>query len=316
MGEVHPSITKMLPEGVSDGSVDVGGGRSFSYRAFGAADGHPLIALHGTPGSRLKFAAADKVARAVGIRVIAPDRWGYAATSQHPAPSLARFAEDLGRFAERLGVERFSLLGVSGGGPFASAVAAELPERIVSLALAAPVGPIAGEVDDEITPFHRFCFGALAQRRLAVALVFQAFRGVLGVAPGLGIRMAMLRFATSDRHVLRRTDMATQLGETFQEGLRLGVSGPVTDLALFGRPWEIDLGRAHVPARLWIGTADRNVPCSAARRLARRLPRCDLVEIDGQGHLWIADHYHIVLAWIAAQVRAELPAQLNSRPGY
>jgi len=247
---------KPLPVGVMDGLVDVGGGRSFSYRAFGAETGYPLIALHGTPGSRLKFLAADSVARSLGIRVIAPDRWGYAATSAHPAPSLAGFAEDLVRFADRLGLERFSLLGVSGGGPYASAVAAELPDRVVSLALVAAVGPIAGEEDDEISPFHRFCFGALARRSSAVALVFRAFRAVLRVSPTIGMRMAMLRVAASDREVLRCESVAIRLGETFLEGLRPGVVGPVTDLALFGRPWDIDLRRASIPARLWMGSVD------------------------------------------------------------
>jgi pimeloyl-ACP methyl ester carboxylesterase len=232
----------------------------------------------------------------------------------HPAPSLASFAEDLGRFADRLGLGRFSLLGVSGGGPFATAVAAELPERVVSLALAAPVGPIAGEPDDEITPFHRFCFGALAQRPATVALVFRAFRAVLDVSPDLAMRMAMLRVAVADRQVLGRTEMAARLGQTFKEGLRLGVVGPVTDLTLFGKPWDIDLEGARLPARLWIGTSDRNVPCSAARRLAHRLPRCELVEIKGEGHLWIADNYHTVLAWSASQVRALPPASLNPEP--
>lgn len=299
MRAVPRSVMQSPPKDAGDGLVDVGDGRFFSYRDFGAPGGHPLIALHGTPGSRLKFLAADGVARSLGIRVIAPDRWGYAGSSMHPAPSLANFAQDLGQFADRLGLERFSLLGVSGGGPFAAAAAAEMPDRAVSLALAAPVGPIAGETDDEITPFHRLCFGALAQRPAAVALIFRAFRSVLATSPGLGIRMAMVRVSASDKRVLRRADVATRLGETFNEGLRLGVVGPVTDLALFGRPWNIDLGRARVPARLWIGTVDQNVPRSAARRLARRLPQCELVEIEGAGHLWIAGNYDTVLAWTA-----------------
>jgi len=300
MGDVRQPLLQPLSRAARDGIVDVGGGRRISYRAFGADAGHPLIALHGTPGSRLKFLAADSVARSLGIRVIAPDRWGYAATSAHPAPSLAAFAEDLARFADRLGLERFSLLGVSGGGPYASAVAAELSDRVVCLALAAPVGPIAGEADAEITPFHRLCFGALARRPRTVALAFRVFRLVLGFSPGLGMRMAMVRVAASDRRVLLRHDVSARLAETFVEGLRPGVVGPVTDLTLFGRPWEVDLGRVRAPARLWIGTVDQNVPRSAARRLACRLPNCEMVEPSGEGHLWIAENYDTVLAWVAS----------------
>ena len=284
-----------------DGLVEVEGGRCFSYRDFGDPEGHPLIALHGTPGSRLKFVVAHQAAKALGIRIIAPDRWGYGATSAHPEPSLAAFAIDLGSLADRLGLDRFSVLGVSGGGPFAAAVAAQMPARVTSLALAAPVGPIAGEPDDEITSFHRLCFGALAQRPATVAVVFQAFRAVLDVAPDLGTRMSMLRIAAVDRRLLWRDDVAARLGETFAEGLRPGVIGPVTDLTVFGKPWDIDLSRVVAPSRLWLGSVDQNIPRSAARRLAQRLSGCELTELPGEGHLWIASNFESVLGWVASQ---------------
>jgi pimeloyl-ACP methyl ester carboxylesterase len=282
-----------------DGLVSIGGGRSFSYRAFGDEAGMPLFALHGTPGSRLKFVVAHPVARAVGLRVIAPDRWGYGATERHPRPSLKAFAEDMAAFADALGIGRFAIMGVSGGGPFAAAVASEMPDRVSALALAAPVGPIAGEADTEITPFHRLCFGPLAQTPAAVGALFHAFRAVLDVSPDIGMRMAMMRIAAADRRVLRQRDVAARLGETFVEGLRPGVAGPITDLGIFGAPWDVDLARAKVPARLWIGSKDQNVPRSAARRLAMRLPDCELTELGGQGHLWIATNYDVVLGWIA-----------------
>lgn len=279
-------------------------GRALAYRVFGEEGGVPLVALHGTPGSRLKFEVAETAARAFGIRVIAPDRWGYGASEAHPEPSLARYAHDIAELVDRLGVGRFGVMGVSGGGPYAAALAASLPERVTALALAAPVGPIAGEADDEITPFHRLCFGPLAQTPAAVGAVFQAFRAVLGVAPGLGMRMAMLRIAASDRRVLRQPEVAARLGQTFIEGLRPGVLGPVIDLGLFGAEWDVDLGAARVPARLWLGLTDQNVPRSAARRLAGRLPSCDLVELPDEGHLWVANNYATVLGWVAEATRA------------
>jgi len=292
-----------------DGHVVLADGRTITYREFGASSGDVLIALHGTPGSRLKFTVADPVARALGLRVIAPDRWGYGATTAHPKPSLRAFAEDMAAFADQLDLGRFSLLGVSGGGPFAAAVASELPDRVSALALAAPVGPIAGEPDTEITAFHRWCFGQLARQPSTVGAVFHAFRAVLGVSPDIGMRMAMVRVASADRRILRQPNVSIRLGQTFVEGLRPGVAGPVTDLAVFGAPWDIDLARAVMPARLWLGSVDQNVPRSAARRLAARLPTCQLTELPGEGHLWIANNYATVLGWVAEiDRRAQVPA--------
>ncbi len=279
-------------------------GRRIAYRCFGAPDGFPLLALHGTPGSRLKFQVADEAARRSGVRVIAPDRWGYGGTPGPVRPTLRCFADDVAWLVDALGYERFAVLGVSGGGPFAVAVASALSRRVTALALAAPVGPIAGEEDTEISAFHRFCFGALAQRPGSVGAVFGLFRGVLGVSPKLGMRMAMARISRADREVLSQPDVARRLGETFMEGLRPGVIGPMTDMSLFGAPWDIDLSKVEAPARIWLGSVDRNVPLSAVRRLAARMPACDLVEIEGAGHLWIAHNYATVIDWIASEAKS------------
>lgn len=286
-----------------DGRVVVGHGRHFSYRDFGQPNGFPVIALHGTPGSGLKFKAAHAAAQDRGLRVIAPDRWGYGGTTMHPAPSLAEFAIDLATFADQLGLDRFAVLGISGGGPYAVAAASVLPSRIVALGLAAPVGPVAGEPDREISAFHRLCFGMLARHQPVTRAIFQSFRLALALSPDLGVRLAMLRAGVADRRLLKSPDVVAGLGDAFLEGLRPGVEGAVTDLALFGAPWRIDTRRARMPAKLWLGSSDGNIPRSAARRLALRLPCCELAELPGEGHLWAARNYDQVLAWIRAVVR-------------
>lgn len=303
-GPQPPATTDCLDRTRGDGQQILADGRRVAFRTFGSPDGHPLIALHGTPGSRLKFEVAEPAARSCGLRIIAPDRWGYGCTDAHPAPSLAAYADDIAEFADALGLGRFAVMGVSGGGPYASAVASRLADRVTALAMAAPVGPIAGEDDPEISAFHRFCFGSLAKTPLAVGAVFSVFRAVLRVSPAVGMRLAMLRIAACDRRILSDASVSGRLGQTFVEGLRPGVSGPVIDLRLFGADWGLALDQTKAPARLWLGSADQNVPRSAARRLASRLPGCELVEIDGAGHLWIAGNYATVLGWIAKAARA------------
>ena len=45
--------------------------------------------------------------------------------------------------ADELGLERFGLIGISGGGPYAVATAALAGRRVSALALVSPVGPLA-----------------------------------------------------------------------------------------------------------------------------------------------------------------------------
>lgn len=286
-----------------DGRTVLRDGRHISYRTFGDSSGHPVLALHGTPGSRLKFAVCDASARDLGLRIIAPDRWGYGDTHMHPRPSLAAFADDMRALADAVGAERFAVLGISGGGPYAAAVAACLGTRVTALAEVAPVGPIRGEPDRGLSRFHRFCFGPLAASPGAVRLVFGGLRRVLHISPRLGMALASARVARADRRTLGVAGVTERLAATFAEGLRPGALGPACDLSLFGRRWSVPLANATAPARLWIGTDDRNVPVSAALRLAERLPRCVVERLEGEGHFWVALNYSVVLAWIARMAK-------------
>lgn len=275
-----------------------------SVRLHGDRNGFPVLALHGTPGSRLKFSSADSPARCLGLALVAPDRWGYGGTSIHHSPSLAAFATDMLTMLDAIGVDRFALLGVSGGGPYAAAVAARAGKRASALALVAPVGPIEGNDRQGFSYFHRFCFGPLARRPRAVAGVFNLFRRIVAWDPELGARIAAISGPAADRRVMADAAVRRRLGATFNEGLRTGVAGPVIDLSLFGRAWDVDPSAIVAQSRLWIGTRDRSVPLPAAHRLAAMIPSCDTISLADHGHLWVARNYDVVLRWIARAVPA------------
>lgn len=293
-----------------EGMLTLADGRRIAWREYGDPAGLATLALHGTPGSRLLFAAADPAARGQGMRLIAPDRWGYGRTDPHRAPGLPAFSDDMARVADHLGLDRFAVLGVSGGGPFAAAVAALQSDRVTAAALVAPVGPIVGEPERALGQFHRFCFGPLARSRWGLAAVFRPFRRLMLGAPRAGLALAMARVPAVDRGILQADGVSQRLQRAFVEGLSPGVEGPLTDMTLFGRPWNLPLERAvDVPARLWLGERDRSIPLAAARRLAGRLPHCDVVAMNEEGHLWVARNYQVILEWIAQARRAQAGAR-------
>ena len=291
-----------------DRAIALGDGRTILLREYGDPAGQPVIALHGTPASRLMYAAA-KSAGAHGLRLIAPDRWGYGGSSPHPRPTLTAFADDMQSVADGLGIERFGVLGVSGGGPYAAAMAALLRERVTALALVAPVGPIADAPGVRLSGFHALCFRILPRVPGSLRLVFSAFRRGLKTAPEAAIRVASMRVPPSDRAVLANPDVHARFTAMFAEGLKDGVAGALIDMAIFSRPWDIALERIAAPSALWIGTADNNVPMDAAHKLARSIPGCELNVLEGEGHLWVALNYDGVLGWIAGKQKGpRLPA--------
>ena len=78
-------------------------GRRVACAEYGDIGGLPVLALHGTPGSRLMFALADRAARDRGIRLIAPERPGYGLSDYRRSETLAQIAEDLSAVADEIG---------------------------------------------------------------------------------------------------------------------------------------------------------------------------------------------------------------------
>src|SRR5205814_8376679 len=100
-------------------------GRQLRYRAAGDPAAPPVISHHGTPGSRLPVNPDPHLGDA--IRIVSYDRPGYGGSDPRPDRSVADVADDVAAVADALGIERFAVIGGSGGGPHALATAALLP---------------------------------------------------------------------------------------------------------------------------------------------------------------------------------------------
>jgi pimeloyl-ACP methyl ester carboxylesterase len=288
---------------VKDRHLDLPDGRRLGFRIYGDPDGLPVLFLHGTPGSRIKFSIAHEAGSSHRLAIVAPDRWGYGLTKAPAKPSLSAFADDMTVLMDKLGSDRFAVGGISGGGPYAAAVGACLGPRVTALALVSPVGPIADAgLGPSLPPMHRFCFTVLPRRPRTVSTAMRAFRWSLKHTPRLAGELTTWRAVRPDKRLIRRAEVRQRVLGSIREGLSTGTAGPNIDLAIFSRPWGIDLSKVAAPARLWIGTRDSNVPIAAARALAERIPGCELVELENWGHLWVSVHHADVLAWVASAV--------------
>jgi pimeloyl-ACP methyl ester carboxylesterase len=279
-------------------------GRQLGYAAFGARDGLPVLALHGTPGSRLMFGLADEPARQRHLRVISPDRAGYGLTTFKRCNSLAETVDDIRALVEALGLDRFAVLAVSGGGPHAVAVAASIPERVAFLGLVSPMGPIAdlrGKI--KMGGLHKLLFTRIGCSEQARTSFFWTVRNLVKWAPDVAYRILAQRVTPSDRLLIAREDVRDNLKAALREGLRPGIAGALQDLRLFCEPWGIDLGRIDVPGVLWQGSDDTIVPPDAAYELARMLPRCELAVAQGAGHYWGFGQFDTILNAVAAALR-------------
>jgi pimeloyl-ACP methyl ester carboxylesterase len=279
-----------------DLTVTLPDGRALGYAEYGDPSGLPMLGFHGTPGSRFMFGLAHPVAAELGIRLIAPERPGFGISTYQRRRTLASYAFDIADFADRLGLSRFAVAGISGGGPYAAACAALLPERVSALGIVSPVGPMAGdEKPDAVGKGHFFAFRVSPRIPPLLAAAFAVGRSAFLHAPNLIYGFILGRASPSDWKILSRADVRRNLLAGVAEGCRPGIGAAMQDMRIFSRPWNIPMGDITAPAFLWQGLSDRNVSVAAALRLGELVPHCHVERIENAGHYWIFDHVREVL---------------------
>jgi pimeloyl-ACP methyl ester carboxylesterase len=293
--EARCNLTVALPDG-----------RKLGYAEYGDPQGLPILGFHGTPGSRFMFRLADGPARELGIRLLAPERPGFGLSTYQPGRTLASYAFDIADFADALGLARFGVAGLSGGGPYAAACAALLPDRVAALGLISPVGPMAGaEKPPSIGKGHYFVFRFAPRVPPLMAAIFGIGRYAFLYAPNAIYGLILGRSSPSDWKILSRAEVRQNLLQGVAEGCRPGIGAGMQEMALFSRPWNLPLGEIKAPVLFWQGLSDRNVSVAAALRLAELLPHCTACRIENAGHYWIFDHIPEVLRTLRDAVLAD-----------
>ena len=124
-------------------TVRLADGRRLAFTEYGSPGGFPIIYLHGAIGSPLKRnGELDLATDELGLRLIFVQRPGFGDSDQQPGRTLLLFPADLEQLANALGVERFGVVGVSAGGPYAVACARRLPKRITAAAAVSSLSPL------------------------------------------------------------------------------------------------------------------------------------------------------------------------------
>ena len=117
-------------------------GRRLTYQALGPPGGFPVLYMHGAIGSpRWRSPALDTAVEALGVRYLVVNRPGFSGSDPSPNRTVAGYAGDVEQLADAHGWERFAVIGVSAGAPFALAAAWRLPDRVVAAAAASPLAP-------------------------------------------------------------------------------------------------------------------------------------------------------------------------------
>jgi pimeloyl-ACP methyl ester carboxylesterase len=265
-------------------------GRQLCYAQWGDPAGAPIFSLHGTPGCRLNRYPDDEALANIGARLITYDRPGYGRSDRNPGRRVVDCVSDVKAIADAEGIDHFVVVGGSGGGPHALAVAARLPERATFVRCVVGIVPyetadfdwFAGMDPENIKEFGWALTGEeTLYRELSreaetlVARVTEDAANVLGSDWDL---------PDADRAVLAHPLVMRVMREAIPECVVNGPWGWVDDDLAFTKPWGFDISEITIPAEVHYGTQDVLVPAAHGEWLAGNVPSAKVVANTDEGH--------------------------------
>jgi pimeloyl-ACP methyl ester carboxylesterase len=271
-----------------EGNVAVGQDRQIGFAEFGDPQGRAVFWLHGTPGARRQIPTEARVyAELEHIRLIGIDRPGIGSSTPFQYSNVLAFADDLRTIADVLGIDEMAVIGLSGGGPYALACAAAMPDRVVAAGVLGGVAPAKGPdaisggvmaVGSAVAPLMPVI--GLPLRLAAVGLI-QLIRPLGSPAVDLYGRLS----PEADRQLLARPEFKAMFLDDLLNGSRKQLSAPFADVVVFARDWGFRLDEVKVPVRWWHGDKDHIVPFEHGQHVVSRLPDAELYHLPGESHL-------------------------------
>jgi pimeloyl-ACP methyl ester carboxylesterase len=268
----------------------LGDGRTLHVYDTGTGGGTTGLAVfwqHGAPSIGAPPEPLFAAAAEHGIRWVSHDRPGYGGSTPHPGRDVASAAADVASIADALGIDRFAVMGVSGGGPHALACAAVLPGRVLATVCMSGPAPFDAEGLDwfaGMTPSGAAEYRAAATGRAALEAYFAS--------------------AEFDPEAFTPADHAalfgpwSWLGTVAGQALATGQGGMVDDDLAYVTSWGCDPRQVGTPVLLVHGAQDRIVPSTHATWLAQRCRTAELWLRPHDGHVSILNSSVMALDWL------------------
>ena len=286
-------------------------GRRLSVESLGAPDGKPVFLLHGTPGGRHGPRPRGIILHRLGIRLISYDRPGYTGSDRLPGRRVADASIDVETIANYFGIDHFSIVGRSGGGPHALACAALLSKRVICAAALCSLAPYnaqdlpwsAGMTDSNVQAYRdaEVNLGGL------IATLNKQAGMARGNSEGL-FKILWPELADHDKDVIGDIALRRKIAQIHVEALRESADGWIDDVIALSRPWGCELSEIIAPVKLWAGSDDVFTPLAHTCWLAERIGRAELDIAPGAAHFGAVEILPKILAWIAEKASTEMLA--------
>ncbi len=270
-------------------------GRTLGFDEIGRANGPVVLYFHGFGSSRVVRHPDDDLMEQLGVHLIAVDRPGIGLSTGAPGRRLLDWPRDVEELADRLGIDRFAVLGWSGGGPYALACGWSLPDRVERIGLISAAAPLTPGADYMLRR-HRVASRAADNAPWMIRLAMWQWSRGQRADPERHLDKAIEGMIEADRQVLEDPRLRQVLIDNADELYRQGGRGLYDEALIMARPWGFPIAGVQTPVRLWHGDMDTTVPVGMAHYLASMLPNAEATFYPGEAHHLVYDRWQEILA--------------------
>lgn len=252
--------------------------RNLSYMEYGPKEGVPVFYFHGFPGSHkdIQLFGGEELAEKLQLRIIAVNRPGYGDSDPKTGRIITDWPADVVALADHLGITEFSILGYSGGAPFALSCAYSVPDRLKQVIVVSGMTPVEAPEAKK---------GKAMFIPKAPKLILKGMSKMMVKKPEK-IEANMLKgFPEVDQAILKEPKALDAMMKTLKEAFRSGYQGALEDAKIYKVPWDFDLSQIDQAVILWHGGKDENVKIESAEFVMETLPHCTPHIKAEEGHL-------------------------------
>ncbi|KAI6091689.1 Alpha/Beta hydrolase protein [Hypoxylon rubiginosum] len=300
-----------MPETIVEESLVLPDGRTLCYTTFAPASSSSALGqlehedqlqrtvfyFHGYPGTYHEGLPFHEAASRKGIRVVGITRPGFGGSTHAPNRSLLSFTDDVLAVADHLHIERFAVVGMSGGCPYALACLYSLPRgRLLGAMVVSGMYPASLGLDGMM--FMNKVIFTLSPwiPNPVLSLIFDTALGKLARDPARPEKLAKELAASMESRTaedgaaihMHDDKFLKALAESTRDAFRHGGEGSAWEAKLFSKPWGFEL-KDLKPQKgklvLWHGSKDVNVPVQMAEKAAALIPNVDLRVEKEEAHV-------------------------------
>jgi len=268
-------------------------GRRLSWHEYGDPNGKPVMVFHSLTGTHPDY----NIAKAMGVRLIVPERPGSNGSDPLPGRSFMDWPEDVRQLADYLQFDTFSVVGFSAGTPYVLACAECMPERIERISLVACMAPVRSTLDlSGMMPLNHTIMRLAHRSPELLGEFMSVFLHDLEQDSSRYFDRVAEYQPRADIAVLEHQDMKGHFLQSFQAAAKENFQLLCDEISLCAADWPLELSGYRGWASVWHGQQDPLVPISMGERIASMLNKPNVHIVENEGNYLVYSHWDEILS--------------------